>query len=1120
MVVNRSNVYQGSSVSCYVTYSKSDEAYRCIEMVDGCILNDRVLRASFGTTKYCSYFLRNRTCTNPDCMYLHELGDDKDSFTKEDMQAGKHLARVPPPQTHHQTSRSHGLPPPRNTLRSSMAPTHKSGSPLAVPSSSASTASNATTSTSNVSASPSASSSQPTSSMAWKTQSVGPSQTQFEMRRNEMGEQTTSQKIALNTATLIQQYDDPHHDDDEDDDNDDELSYSDEELHNSAENANLALTDDTAFPALGRASTSTHQSSQDASHHMNSPHSSQSANTAKIPLNVARASQTTHSTSSSPPTATQTQANTNSAALATKSSATNTANSTQNFTSAPRHHHGANHATDEPSPRVTTNHQQNSHGKPHWHAKEKPVWQPKKSADPAPASAATPASTNTTTQVNSNSTSASSTEVDSTSEYAKNAKSPWKSTPTPTAVSISELHKMEADKAAQAKTTTPTSSAVAAKSSILPATASWASSQTAAKPSSPRSSITSNSSEPESTHQQPTEKISEKKEAPVASAPLTQTTSNTQTHTKHVHQQSRGGKGKAAAAYAKVQLAPPKEPVFDTPAPASNNTASQTESKRVDHKSEDAATSSQKQKQVNSIVAPPGTSTDDDLPPISFVPGSGKSSYDSIDAGDADDTNDEDEHSGAFPAYLMSEFAPFPSSSSASSQNLSSGVDANASGAQAISSAQTNTDSGDRFDLYSGGIASSLPIGLSNTNSSAINPIGSPLRQQNSGAASTSSQGDASGANASSNNIPMSFSLLASDMWNFGNAGGISSSNSGSVSASGNTSAPWSSFGTNNLFSPYPASSGGVSGVSSASSWGMEANEPNRSRFAFASASDPQLPSNSTNSLSSSGSTAIRSSTGVSGGYDLPPGIFPGSSASPGPNSAPTSAPSNPQLSAQQQSQQAAASQAPQVPQQLQSQMHLNFLFQHQQQQQQQQHQQQQQQQKAMQQHMHHHGHHPMHHGGVHFNAPPPPSAWSWFQPGGGMSTSAMPGAASSSAGGAAGGQEWGAPPGASPSPTLGLQQGQSILSVLSAGMNASNPQISNPQAPVGAPIGSGIPQQQQTQSTAQQQQQQMQMQQRYGHWPMQMPTHGQFMGFGDYPPFHPVAHPQSSSHPEHHQQQ
>ena len=47
------------------------------------------LQASLGTTKYCSYFLKNMQCPKPDCMYLHELGDEAASFTKEEMQVVK-----------------------------------------------------------------------------------------------------------------------------------------------------------------------------------------------------------------------------------------------------------------------------------------------------------------------------------------------------------------------------------------------------------------------------------------------------------------------------------------------------------------------------------------------------------------------------------------------------------------------------------------------------------------------------------------------------------------------------------------------------------------------------------------------------------------------------------------------------------------------------------------------------------------------------------------------------------------------------------------------------------------------------------------------------------------------
>lgn len=43
------------------------------------------MRASYGTTKYCMAFLRGVSCTDHTCMNLHEWGDEKDCFTKEDL---------------------------------------------------------------------------------------------------------------------------------------------------------------------------------------------------------------------------------------------------------------------------------------------------------------------------------------------------------------------------------------------------------------------------------------------------------------------------------------------------------------------------------------------------------------------------------------------------------------------------------------------------------------------------------------------------------------------------------------------------------------------------------------------------------------------------------------------------------------------------------------------------------------------------------------------------------------------------------------------------------------------------------------------------------------------------
>ncbi|XP_043698562.1 uncharacterized protein LOC122649456 isoform X2 [Telopea speciosissima] len=74
-----------NTCSVYITYSKEEEAVRCIQSVHGFALEGRSLRACFGTTKYCHAWLRNVPCTNPDCLYLHDIGSQEDSFTKDEI---------------------------------------------------------------------------------------------------------------------------------------------------------------------------------------------------------------------------------------------------------------------------------------------------------------------------------------------------------------------------------------------------------------------------------------------------------------------------------------------------------------------------------------------------------------------------------------------------------------------------------------------------------------------------------------------------------------------------------------------------------------------------------------------------------------------------------------------------------------------------------------------------------------------------------------------------------------------------------------------------------------------------------------------------------------------------
>ena len=76
----------GKSHCAYITYESSKEALACILEMDGAGLGGSVIHASFGTTKYCSFFLRGVHCHNAECLYLHYMADPEDCFTKTEMQ--------------------------------------------------------------------------------------------------------------------------------------------------------------------------------------------------------------------------------------------------------------------------------------------------------------------------------------------------------------------------------------------------------------------------------------------------------------------------------------------------------------------------------------------------------------------------------------------------------------------------------------------------------------------------------------------------------------------------------------------------------------------------------------------------------------------------------------------------------------------------------------------------------------------------------------------------------------------------------------------------------------------------------------------------------------------------
>lgn len=89
VTINKDKAYQsenqGTCYSVYITYSTPQEASIAILAVDQHVFDGRLIRASFGRTKYCKFFLKDTNCLNKDCPYMHELCSGAEVLTRDDM---------------------------------------------------------------------------------------------------------------------------------------------------------------------------------------------------------------------------------------------------------------------------------------------------------------------------------------------------------------------------------------------------------------------------------------------------------------------------------------------------------------------------------------------------------------------------------------------------------------------------------------------------------------------------------------------------------------------------------------------------------------------------------------------------------------------------------------------------------------------------------------------------------------------------------------------------------------------------------------------------------------------------------------------------------------------------
>jgi CCR4-NOT transcription complex subunit 4 len=95
-VINKNKTYNsnnpnGPSYSCYVTYSNDSESSLAILALDNTIIDNHIIKASYGTTKYCLNFLKNSKCLNKDCLFLHKFANDEDIISKDELNNNKNL---------------------------------------------------------------------------------------------------------------------------------------------------------------------------------------------------------------------------------------------------------------------------------------------------------------------------------------------------------------------------------------------------------------------------------------------------------------------------------------------------------------------------------------------------------------------------------------------------------------------------------------------------------------------------------------------------------------------------------------------------------------------------------------------------------------------------------------------------------------------------------------------------------------------------------------------------------------------------------------------------------------------------------------------------------------------
>jgi hypothetical protein len=89
LILNNNSKKNGGNNSAYVTFESDISAAMAILTIDGINFKNKFFKASFGMTKYCSFFLKGDKCPKKECLFLHRKANQEDIVTVKDQVSQK-----------------------------------------------------------------------------------------------------------------------------------------------------------------------------------------------------------------------------------------------------------------------------------------------------------------------------------------------------------------------------------------------------------------------------------------------------------------------------------------------------------------------------------------------------------------------------------------------------------------------------------------------------------------------------------------------------------------------------------------------------------------------------------------------------------------------------------------------------------------------------------------------------------------------------------------------------------------------------------------------------------------------------------------------------------------------